>query len=225
LFHLFVSTTNRRTRTVRFICELVSFLASRVPVLSTLSLSHTLFDQNIGRTPAFLFYCQNNSKSHDNWNIRLQSFPSESRDAQNFGCQARRIYNIIRTFFPPFTRDVLSTYTAMNPSQRPRRSSLSTLLLSYITIAFLFTFTAAQTYQGCYAIDSSNTLVQNDTSIYQSNGRCGGQICGPEGYAVFGMTDGSQCWCGNSIPGDQVSGDHCTIQCPGYPNNTCTPSS
>lgn len=110
----------------------------------------------------------------------------------------------------------------MNPSQWPRRSSLSTLLVFHITIAFLFTLSAAQnTYQGCYAIDSSNTLVQNDTSIYQSNGRCGGQICGPEGYAVFGMTGGSQCWCGNSIPGDQVSGDHCSIQCPGYPNNTC----
>jgi WSC domain len=94
-----------------------------------------------------------------------------------------------------------------------------------IAVTFLFSFAATQnTYEGCYQIDANSTLVQNDTSIYQSRGRCSDTICGSKGFAVFGLAIGSQCWCGNSVPLDQVTGDHCNIQCPGYPNDTCTAS-
>ena len=105
----------------------------------------------------------------------------------------------------------------MNPS--PRRS-----FFLCITTLFVITSTlvsAQNTYQGCYAAGSDDPLVLNDTSIYQSTGRCSGQICGPKSYAVFGLSSGSQCLCGNAIPGDQVTGDHCNIPCPGYPNDTC----
>jgi cell wall integrity and stress response component len=88
-------------------------------------------------------------------------------------------------------------------------------------LATFITLSAAQNvYQGCYQLDS--TLNLTDTSIYQSKGRCGGQICEVKNYAVFGMTSGSQCLCGNSIPAKQVTPDHCQIQCPGYPDDTCT---
>jgi len=106
----------------------------------------------------------------------------------------------------------------MNPS--PRHST-SSLFLSFILLATsLLSITSAQNvYQGCYQLD--DTLNLTDTSIYQSKGRCGGTICEAKKYAVFGMTSGSQCLCGNSIPSKQVTPDHCQIQCPGYPNDTC----
>lgn len=98
-------------------------------------------------------------------------------------------------------------------------------LLSYLFIAasFLSIISAQTTYQGCYALD--NTLAVNDTSIYQSTGRCNGEICAKNKYAVFGLTSGSQCWCGNSIPQNQVTPDHCNLPCPGYPSDDCTISS
>jgi len=98
-----------------------------------------------------------------------------------------------------------------------RRRSLF-LYLSCFSL-FLTLSWAQNTYQGCYAID--NTLVLNDTNTFQSTGRCSGTICGPQNYAVFGLTSGSQCWCGNKIPADQVTGDHCSISCPGYPSDIC----
>ena len=102
----------------------------------------------------------------------------------------------------------------------PRRS----FFLCITTLFFIITTTlvsAQDTYQGCYVVNKDNPLVENDTSIYQSTGLCSGQICGPMNYAVFGLTSGSQCWCGNAIPGDQVTGDHCNLPCPGYPTDTC----
>jgi hypothetical protein len=106
----------------------------------------------------------------------------------------------------------------MNPSQRPSRNSLL-LSLSLLFVLLLPYVSAQTTYEGCYSVD--NTLVANDTSIYQSKGRCSGEICGPMKYAVFGLS-GSQCFCGNSIPSNQVTPDQCQQQCPGYPNDTCT---
>src|SRR5205814_8328158 len=104
---------------------------------------------------------------------------------------------------------------SMNPSIR-----LSFLLC--LTILFILS-SAQVTYQGCYSID--DTLVLNDTSIYQSKGRCSGQFCGPQDYPAFGLTAGGACLCGYSIPGHQVTADKCNSPCPGYPNDTCTFSS
>ena len=100
------------------------------------------------------------------------------------------------------------------------RPSSRSLFSCFILATSLFSVVSAQnTYQGCYAVDS--TLVVNDTSIYQSTGRCNGEICAKGKYAVFGLTSGSQCWCGNSIPANQVTPDHCSLPCPGYPSDNC----
>ena len=111
-------------------------------------------------------------------------------------------------------------------SSSPRRSSLSSsssLIIVYFFTTVLVTLARAQnTYQGCYAVDK--TLIQNDTSIYQSTGRCSGEICAPMKFAVFGLTSGSQCWCGNAVPSNQVTSDHCDLPCPGYPTDICNPS-
>jgi len=100
-----------------------------------------------------------------------------------------------------------------------RHSSNSLFSYFLLTTSLLSIVYAQNTYQGCYALDTN--LVVNDTSIYQSTGRCSGEICGKNNYAVFGLTSGSQCWCGNEIPGDQVTPDHCNLQCPGYPADNC----
>ena len=109
----------------------------------------------------------------------------------------------------------------MNPLPSSR-----SLLPLFVLLASLFTSIAAQyTFQGCYHINSTNDpLTLNDTSIYQSQGRCGGQICAPNNYAVFGMTSGQQCYCGNALPTDQVAGENCNVNCPGYPSNICMSS-
>jgi cell wall integrity and stress response component len=105
----------------------------------------------------------------------------------------------------------------MFSSLRLSSSSLFTLTLTTLLAS---PFISAQTsYQGCYSVDDN--LTPTNTSIYQSKGLCGGTICSPLGYAVMGMTAGSQCWCGNSIPATQVLGQNCNEQCPGYPNDTC----
>jgi hypothetical protein len=103
-----------------------------------------------------------------------------------------------------------------------KSSHRSPSILFFFLATSIFTFISAQTtYQGCYAVDDN--LVANDTNIYQSAGRCSGIICGPKKYAVYGLTSASQCWCGNSIPTEQVSPDHCELTCPGYPSDNCTP--
>jgi len=94
------------------------------------------------------------------------------------------------------------------------------MLLSCLVLATLIPLISAQyTYQGCYKID--DTLTLNDTNIFQSKGRCGGEVCTPEGLAVFAMTNGGECFCGDSIPADQVEGDKCTLSCSGWANDTC----
>ena len=100
-----------------------------------------------------------------------------------------------------------------------RHSSNSLFSCFLLTTSLLSIVYAQNTYQGCYALDTN--LVVNDTSIYQSTGRCSGEICGKNNYAVFGLTSGSQCWCGNEIPDSQVTPDHCNLQCPGYPADNC----
>jgi len=104
----------------------------------------------------------------------------------------------------------------MNPS---RYSSPLILSLSMFLLLTIFaTLIRAEEYQGCYAFD--NSLSVKNTSIFQSTGLCNLQICGPEGYAVYGLSD-NQCYCGNSIPSDQVDGSKCNLKCPGWQNDTC----
>ena len=123
--------------------------------------------------------------------------------------------------------DIITIYLSKNSI------TLTTMLFSTLKSFLSFTIpgllistttliTAQSVYEGCYAIDDNLNLT--DTSIFQSQGRCGGAVCGPKGFAVFGMSSGSQCLCGNAIPVSQVTGDNCNVPCPGYPNDTCISS-
>jgi len=101
----------------------------------------------------------------------------------------------------------------MNPSRQSPITLLLVLLATFIPL-----ITAQATYQGCYSVD--DTLDVKNTSIFQSTGLCSTKICGPANYAVYGLS-GDQCWCGNSLPTNQVSGDKCNTQCPGWLPDTC----
>lgn len=63
--------------------------------------------------------------------------------------------------------------------------------------------------------DWLNLLVN---SIYQSDGLCHDNCKGS--YAFF-IVQGSNCWCSNFIPADQVSTDNCNSQCPGFDSDWC----
>jgi cell wall integrity and stress response component len=103
----------------------------------------------------------------------------------------------------------------MNRLHLQHSSSLVLLLLTCL----LLPISAQNIFQGCYKIDKALTLT--NTSIFQSLGLCSGVTCGPRNFAVLGMTIGSECLCGNSLPTTQVTPEHCNIPCPGYPDDTC----
>lgn len=77
---------------------------------------------------------------------------------------------------------------------------------------------AAVTSEGCYTDDGS--LTSFGTNIYQSEGTCQTQ-CANGGYAVFAMSDGNQCSCGNSLPPSSVASSFCSTPCVGYPDDIC----
>jgi len=103
----------------------------------------------------------------------------------------------------------------MNP---PRQSSSSLLFFALLLTTLISLVSAQTTFQGCYAID--DTLTLTNTSVFQSTGLCSNKICGPDNFAVYGLT-GNQCYCGNSIPKVQVDGDKCNTKCPGWQPDTC----
>lgn len=99
-------------------------------------------------------------------------------------------------------------------------AAVSTLVFTKSVVAGL----SAAEYQGCYS--SSYPLYTNSSLspyIYQSSGWCQEQ-CGTYAQkAVFGLTDGSDCWCGNELPANstKVSDDECNVGCQGYGTQDC----
>lgn len=74
-------------------------------------------------------------------------------------------------------------------------------------------------YEGCYS--SSTPLTSAGTNIYQSTGKCT-ETCA--GSAVYAMTMGDACWCGDELPAlsDKVDLSDCDTACVGFPNDICT---
>lgn len=87
------------------------------------------------------------------------------------------------------------------------------------SLPFLASLAFAQTSRGCYKIDSS--LSSLGSYAYQSTGYCLTQCSGSRS-AVFALTAGDQCLCGNSLPaGGSVDSSNCNIACTGYPSDNC----
>lgn len=77
----------------------------------------------------------------------------------------------------------------------------------------------ATTYEGCYS--SSTPLDSFGTFPFQSVGNCGTDCAGS---AVFAMTEGDACWCGDQLPAlsDKVDKSDCDTSCTGFPDDRCT---
>ncbi|THW17938.1 WSC-domain-containing protein [Aureobasidium pullulans] len=78
----------------------------------------------------------------------------------------------------------------------------------------------AVTSAGCF--DSSSGLTQSDTYNYQSKGHCQ-QLCVKANAVVMAMSNGNECWCGNTLPpkSSLQSDSECSTTCVGYPSDMC----
>ncbi|KAJ5086832.1 hypothetical protein NUU61_008139 [Penicillium alfredii] len=79
---------------------------------------------------------------------------------------------------------------------------------------------ASMSLVGCF--DSDDGLTNKTTYTYQSSGWCF-DACTKTNAAVFGLTGGSDCLCGDELPPDsaKVSKDKCNKACDGWPSDKC----
>jgi len=78
----------------------------------------------------------------------------------------------------------------------------------------------AMTYQGCYS--SSAGLTDQGSYMYQTSGYCQ-PICVKQDQAVLGLSGGSNCWCGDTVPpaSSKVDDSSCNTPCNGYDKENC----
>lgn len=79
----------------------------------------------------------------------------------------------------------------------------------------LIAYTRALTISYC---SPDNTGSNSVSSTYMSNGKCQDNC---KGSYVFAVIQGTECWCSNYAPSDQVSTSSCNTNCPGYPMEQC----
>ncbi|KAK3620123.1 Protein SLG1 [Elasticomyces elasticus] len=79
---------------------------------------------------------------------------------------------------------------------------------------------AAMTYEGCYS--SSTGLTDQGSYMYQTKGYCQ-PICVKQDQAVLGLSGGSNCWCGDTLPpaSSKVDDSSCNTPCNGYGQENC----
>ncbi|OQD74571.1 hypothetical protein PENDEC_c010G06974 [Penicillium decumbens] len=104
----------------------------------------------------------------------------------------------------------------------------SSLLLASSAAAKSFDFDirlaprGGMTFVGCYS--SSQGLGSKTSYTFQSSGWCQDR-CSGSGYnsAVFALTGGSDCLCGDELPPDsaKASKDKCNTPCDGWPQDMC----
>ena len=71
-------------------------------------------------------------------------------------------------------------------------------------------------YMGCY--NSASGLTNHGPYTYQSKGYCHDNVCAPIGSSVEATSNGTDCWCGNSLPpaSAMVEKKYCNVNCAGY---------
>lgn len=99
-----------------------------------------------------------------------------------------------------------------------RPTSVKRLLASAMLVASLtspnFVSAFGYSYAGCFSSLSGYT--QKDTKIYQSSQACSASC---SGFSYFALTNGNECWCGNSPPSG--SEGTCTVPCVGWAQEPC----
>lgn len=75
-------------------------------------------------------------------------------------------------------------------------------------------------FVSCY--DSNHGLTNQTSYTYQSSGYCQNH-CLQSNAAVFAMTGGSDCLCGNELPptSAKVPMNKCNTKCNGWPSDMC----
>lgn len=79
---------------------------------------------------------------------------------------------------------------------------------------------AIPTFVGCFS--TSQPLSPQGYAKYQSSGHCN-DICTGNDRLVLGLSNGTQCWCGNELPraNSQVQRSNCDTPCQGYDLEDC----
>lgn len=79
---------------------------------------------------------------------------------------------------------------------------------------------ATMTYQGCYS--ASDGLTDQGAYMYQTTGYCQ-PICVNQNQAVLGLSAGSDCWCGDTLPpaSSKVDDSKCDTPCNGFGTVMC----
>jgi len=75
-------------------------------------------------------------------------------------------------------------------------------------------------YSGCYS--SADGLTEGGTYLYQSTSYCQQNICTGQ-QSVMGLTNGNDCFCGNSVPpaSSKVDDSKCNVGCTGFGQTKC----
>lgn len=78
----------------------------------------------------------------------------------------------------------------------------------------------SMTYVGCFS--SSEPFTDEGYDQFQTTGVCR-PLCEGKNAAAFGMTNGSDCWCGDELPAasSKVSDSKCSTVCNGYGEQNC----
>lgn len=124
-----------------------------------------------------------------------------------------------------------ATAAKQNPTMRPSTqiTAAATVLLAAAVGAEATPFAELEravtvgtlTYKGCYS--SSTGLSLNETYTFNTQGWCQIQCVGAANYAVLGLTESTDCWCGNKFPpADTLASDtKCSAPCAGYGQADC----
>ncbi|KAK6359617.1 hypothetical protein TWF696_000765 [Orbilia brochopaga] len=97
--------------------------------------------------------------------------------------------------------------------------SLRTTLMAVLAAGLVAPVLADDPAAICYS--TVGTLKSAGINTYQTQGLCHDQ-CAKMGKAVYAVTKGSTCYCGDSMPSTgKVAKSECNIPCQGYPQELC----
>jgi len=98
-------------------------------------------------------------------------------------------------------------------------SSLRTTLAAILALGAFAPVFAQNADTACY--DNRGDASSMGINTYQSLSLCKGQ-CLDDNKAVWGVTKGSTCYCGNTVPSEgKVDMKECDVSCQGYPQEKC----
>jgi cell wall integrity and stress response component len=125
---------------------------------------------------------------------------------------------ICRGYCTPFFTLTFHTHTRTHASTN-KMPSLRIAFAAILALGAIAPVFAADDAAVCY--DNSGDTKNMGPNTYQTQGLCHDQ-CRDANKAVWGVTRGSTCFCGDSVPSSgKVDQSECNIPCQGYPQQLC----